>query len=772
MSKLLIIVSPLTKPEQVKTQLEEIVNGREVIISDDPLADADIVIAQYSNELSRNLTNGMLDQVLETKELIVQKHNQLEVGARIGEITSDDTISTSEVSKISAGAFASISFANTIAKLNENFVIETPLEYDFKADPVVTGWLDRAIVQNVEEVHPATQVEDETETEETLEPEPAPEPETVEVEPTIPETNSNETTEVDSPVTDVQEVQLEIPTPAEVVDLDDYQPEVELKQVEPEPAPVSNEVKTETPLVSDAGLDNFDPIADAFNNSVKMSEEIENSKPLDEPETKVEEEKAVKPKVGILPNYPKVKTTVEIIQHPLTKLADDASVDNNKLFGWAGSADVLTDEIELIEQRVEEANARKRALDLSDEEINILGCMSDRVGSQTALEMQFVEGAKWSQALSSETKRIPIITVVKNPNYGDNRYVGKDAVALIANRMRIGVTIGVLLPHTGIYCLIVSPGDDEVLNTLSIINSQRIEALRSSSGILLGNSNYYLNKQVMDLFLNSITDCSLASYNREILQGLIDGRDIDIIADALAASIYPDGYNYNQTCGLELEDRPGEVCNSNQEFLVDLKRMVFIDNSRLNEYQRNLALGGLTKRSLKEIEEYKSQSYLGLQQSYEITEGIEFVYEAPTAQKSIEAGEAWIGEISKVVDHLLAFRQDENERNVMINQRMDISRIREFSHWVKDIQVDGLSLNDPAKVTALLNKLSRNPDVVAKVGKTLAEFQRKSLIAMVAIPRVPCPSCQKTDMTKSEVSQYLIPQDAVSRFFTLAHQRL
>ena len=59
-----------------------------------------------------------------------------------------------------------------------------------------------------------------------------------------------------------------------------------------------------------------------------------------------------------------------------------------------------------------------------------------------------------------------------------------------------------------------------------------------------------------------------------------------------------------------------------------------------------------------------------------------------------------------------------------------------------------------------------------RVSETLAEFQRQSLIAMVAIPRVQCPTCQQTDKTDIDISTYLIPQDATSRFFTLARQRL
>lgn len=514
-------------------------------------------------------------------------------------------------------------------------------------------------------------------------------------------------------------------------------------------------------------FDSFDPLA-AFNGSLKKSQEIETEQQM-KPEQK---EKQDSKRIGKLPEYPNVSVSVEIKTPVLTEKTEPVPEDEPRLFDWAGAPEVLTAILRTVDDKVEEAEVRRRRPNLTDQDIKAMACMEDRLGSTHTLHRMFVDGAKWSQALTTETKQIPIITIIKNPNYGDHRYVGPDAVSLISNRMKIGVSVGVFLPHTGLYFLIISPSDQEVLDTLSIIQTQRVDMLKSSSGILLGNSNHYLNKQIIDLFLNNVTDCSLVSFNRETIYGLIDDRDVDIIATALKASICPDGYLYQQVCGLELEGKDGVVCDEAVDFVLDLRRMVFADNSRLNEYQRNIATSGLVKRTLKEIEEYQAQLFLGWTKSYEITEGIEFVYGPAKAVQQIEAGEKWIAEISKVVDRIVAFKQDEAERNTMIEQRVNLARMREFTHWIKDIIVDGMPLQDEAKKNQLLDRLGRNPEVVSKVGETLAQFQRQSVIAMPAIPRVKCKGCQNTDKRDYDISPYLIPQDAASRFFTLALQRL
>lgn len=823
MSKLIIIVSPLTDPNKVKEVLQSKWAGKEIVVSADPFSEEDVVITPYDLNLSRQLSGETLDRLLDQKDILVQSHAHTDIGAHVSELMSDEKVDASAVSRTSSVAFAGVGFANQLAKLNNQFVITTGIQHDFGEDVAIKEWFERAeqeeqiaattkqaITQDIPE--PLAKIDDGNTTDKevtvsdqpaVVETEEAPKPtaEPEEVKKDLSDSPSSAPTaetpyprvdevkvETDSakidflaPIAEQHELQGELETAAEVaVD------SVSLKESEvngTQTDALSNETFFEQPVLkqpvdsqvekaetTSTQFDDFDPLA-AFKNSVEVSKTIEAGEELPKEEKK-KEEAVPEVYIGKLPDYPKVNTTVEILTHPLTLKEFDPEEAPGKFFDWAGHPNRLNEILEIIDNKIEESERYKRRPNLTEHEVLALGCMDDRIGSPVTMERMFVEDSKWSQALRTETNAIPIITIVKNPKYGDHRYVGDDAVSLIANRMKIGVTVGVFLPHTGLYFLIISPSDEELMNTLSIINAQRIDSLRSSSGILLGNSNYYLNKQVINLFLDSITDCSLTAFNRETIYELLDDRDVDIMSAALQASISPDGYDYHQVCGLELENKPNQTCQGSQEFLVDLKRMVFVDNSRLNEYQRIIATGGLTKRSLKEIEDYQAQHYLGWSKPYEITEGVEFKYKASTAAKSIEAGEKWITEISKVVDRLIAFKQDETERNVMIDQRVNITRIREFTHWVEDIIVDGLSLTDRDKIEALLSRLSRNPKVVNRVSETLAEFQRQSLIAMVAIPRVQCPTCQQTDKTDIDISTYLIPQDATSRFFTLARQRL
>ena len=592
-----------------------------------------------------------------------------------------------------------------------------------------------------------------------------------------PTEQSEKTDPVESPAPEQATVQepetaVQVEQPAEVF-------------VEQEPTPVAEvqpETKTETsqPTPVTTAFDDFDPLAIA--SSFKTSVDIANAS-VAEPVAETETVKQPKRREGIPVDYPAVENTVEILSNPLKPL--ETTGDTTRGFDdWAGSIETMEAVVGVTTQKFNQAEQRGRNPKLTVLEASMIDIQVDAVGSKMMHEFQYVAGANWSQGIKTPTATMPLIVPIKNPNYGDSKYVGSDAVPLIQNRMKIGSTLGVFLPHTGIYFIIVSPTDGELLDTLSVINTQRIETLRASSGILMGNSNYYIYRQVLNLFLSSITNCSFRSWNREQLTELIDERDINIIATALMASVYVDGYEYTQTCGLRLKDDetltdeeraqnpPDEVCDHRSEFLADLMRTVFIDNSRLNEFQRNIAVSAIHPRSLEEIKDYQQQHYLGYRKSYEITEGIEFIYRAQNIKVSMEAGEKWIGEISQIVDSIITFKNDDEERNMMIDHRINLARIREFSHWVDDIVVDGQSLSDRVKINALLNSLSRNDTVMRKVSETLGEFQRLSMIAITAIPRAKCPTCQKTDTKDLDISKHLIPQDAVSRLFTLVRQRV
>jgi len=144
MSKLIIIVSPLTDPNKVKEVLQSKWTGKEIVVSADPFSEEDVVITPYDLNLSRQLSGETLDRLLDQKDILVQSHAHTDIGAHVSELMSDEKVDASAVSRTSSVAFAGVGFANQLAKLNNQFVITTGIQHDFGEDVAIKEWFERA----------------------------------------------------------------------------------------------------------------------------------------------------------------------------------------------------------------------------------------------------------------------------------------------------------------------------------------------------------------------------------------------------------------------------------------------------------------------------------------------------------------------------------------------------------------------------------------------------------------------------------------------------
>lgn len=747
MTKVVLVLSPNENTQLVNQTLENTIYRGGVcqpLLNDlNALQEGRVYVVVNPNSADMNDILNLPDT-----QVVIQGHSIGEISRVSSEMFLSDK-AESLISEFTRLQHQYKRMVSTVASNGNNVqVIETPIgseEEIIRISDVAFGLIPE-VVEPEPQLEPEPEIDfDAVSPEEEVIPVPVEEPTPVEVtveEPTAP------VEEVPTPVEEVP-----VPVEPESIPEIDFDPMATLEQ-EPE--------KVEEPTRSEP----VEPIKDEDDFQAALLNSLEQAQQPSPVEEIVATPAA--PVYGIPEDYPKVDQTVTYDKDKIFRPSENDT--EQALFDWGANPQRFSQLHNRLSDRITLAMEKNIDARLSDFEGGIFMYGEDQVSVPEMHRFQYVDHARWAGSINTPTATVPIIMPIRNPNYGDAKYVGPESVSLIQNRMKIGCKLGVFLPHTGIYFIIISPGDDRFLDTLSIINNQRITALRSSSGILLGNSNFYINRQVMNLFLDSIVHCSLGGWNREHLMSLIDERDINIIASALGASIYPDGYEYVQLCGQMKTDR--KVCQHMTRKLVDLRRMVFVDNTRLSEQQKLHAAGALKERSIKEIEDYQQANYIGYKKPYEITEGIEFVYRAQSAITSIEAGEKWIKEIEAIVDNIITFREDDETRNTMIDQRIALTRIREYSHWVEDILVDGQPLGDRDKINKLLNSLSRKKEVVEKVGQTLTEFQRLASVAMVAIPRIPCPECEQTDQKDLDISPHLIPQDAVSRLFTLVRQRL
>lgn len=463
---------------------------------------------------------------------------------------------------------------------------------------------------------------------------------------------------------------------------------------------------------------------------------------------------------------PDVKHTVN--PHPkrpiLTRVQHEDGVP--ALFGWAGTATTMTH----VMQRL--AGRMARNIRPTDAEVMASMAHQDEISSEGNHNFQYYLDAEWQPHANYNNKLIPNLYRIKNPEPGSEAYAGKYSVQLIKNRMGTGANIGVAMWHSGIYCAITAPDESTRLKLIEEIARNRVAALRNTSGILYGNSSYYINRALANCFLDHLTDCNIIGWDRELVRARIDHRDLQAMAWAMAYGIYPDGYNYTQLCGA-VDESTQRICNEIQEFKLDFGVALLVDNNRLTPYQKMIMSETFKPHSIAQLDRYREEGVIGASKAYEISDGVKFVLQGPSLTAHVEQGHDWINSLVKITDEVIGIAGDEDQRNEYISRQINATKLREYSHWVKEIIMDDeVVISDRDKINELLNSLNTNNNVVTKLSDAIDEYQRQSVVQMVAIPREPCPACGGIDKTDAEHYPHLIPQDAVSRFFTLAHHEL
>lgn len=440
--------------------------------------------------------------------------------------------------------------------------------------------------------------------------------------------------------------------------------------------------------------------------------------------------------------------------------------DEPALYGWGGTSDVMSTVIQRVAAKMD------RGTSPTDTEIYATVAHQDMVTSEGNNDFQYFKDATWEPHAETAGRLVPNLYRIKNPVAGAAAYTGKFAVQLIKNRMGTGANIGVALWHSGMYCSITAPDDSSRLALIGEIARNRLQALRNTSGILFGNSSYYINRALVNCFLDHLTDCNIVNWDREVVRARLDHRDLQAMAWALLYAIYPDGYNYTQLCGA-VDEKTNNICSATAEFKLDFGVALLVDDTRLTTYQLNMMSETFKPHSIAQLDRYREEGVIGGSKAFEITDGIKFVLQGPTLISHIEQGHAWIDSLSKITDDVIGLAADEDERNEYIARQINSTKLREYAHWVKEIIIDDeVTLTDRVKINEILNSFTTNEAAVTKLSAALDEYQRECIVQMVAIPRIPCTECGGIDEEGAIDHPHLIPQDAVSRFFTLARLKL
>lgn len=372
------------------------------------------------------------------------------------------------------------------------------------------------------------------------------------------------------------------------------------------------------------------------------------------------------------------------------------------------------------------------------------------------------DGAKWRQHIDTQKGELGIST----PRFAENgpKLTGQAANIRMRALLGRGSLISVPLVHSGFWITLRSPSDSALIALRSTLLNEKITLGRSTHGLVFSNVQSYSNSWLLDLALDHMYSTTLKDVKDEDLREMIQAPDLPLVFWGLACAIWPNGFNYVRPDltqeGLEQKDY--------HSGLVDIQKMLWIDNSALTERQRSHMANRQPRSVTKDmIEIYRSEFPLLSGRSIELADGqIKVNMSIPSADKYIRSGYRWISGLVDMIERTFTGnRSNEDARNSAILEQANATIMRQYGHWIESIEFEGKAQTDLDTLDMLIDTLAQDKNDRSKVFQAVADFIDDVTVAVIAIPEA-----NGKEVGPKRFAR-LIPIDAVTTFFSLLMQR-
>lgn len=430
--------------------------------------------------------------------------------------------------------------------------------------------------------------------------------------------------------------------------------------------------------------------------------------------------------------------------------------------------------------------------------INMTGTSGEKEYAKTVLDAQkfqmlrdmFVtafdrDGSDWKQHMEFRGHEmragVPRIAKVDNENL-----VGERATLHLMETIGSGSRYRVPLWNTGIWVTFKPPLEPELVILNKRLADIKAEAGRKTYGLAFSNETVYTTAVLFDFALSKIYNTTIKEFDITKLGEIIRPQDLPMMLLGLVGAQYPNGFRYTRAC----IDNP-EHCNHITEAVLDVSKLIWVDNTALTEWQKtHMANTTPNSRTLDSVKQYQDE-ILRIQDKVVEVEGIagttvSFTLTTPKINEWVEDGDRWIQEVSEAVEHSLTKDSEEDEANMAsvvetknrerrryVQSLTLASYMRQYSHWVKSIQIGNNEFTDPDTVRQQLSNLSADEKIREGFLTKVIEYVSTTAIGIFGIPSYNCPNCGK-DQSLNELPSHpsIIPLDVYQLFFDLLFAKL
>lgn len=371
-------------------------------------------------------------------------------------------------------------------------------------------------------------------------------------------------------------------------------------------------------------------------------------------------------------------------------------------------------------------------------------------------------GSQYVQYLQGE--RGPLgLARPKMEQFNGAKLTGDRALRRVYASIGIGDQLTFPLYHSGYWITLRAPTEAELIELEHRLTDTKVLLGRRTSGAIFSNQSAMMCADLMTFVEEHHYDNTLVE--KDNWRKHLDVRDFPHLIWGMACTIWPAGFQYIRAVTGNTS-RDDKLIREN----LALSKLQWTDSSVFTDWQiSHMSKRASSSMSEADIARYKSEFSIGLKARNTIDLGndVKIVLDIPTVDKHINAGQRWIDGIVVATDRVFGMDQDEEERNKYIMDQARASLMREFSHWVKSIEIGTDVIESEEDINNSLAVYSQIDAMRDKYVEGIQKYMDDMMISVIAV------TTNEPDETNVLPRfPHLLPIDPMSTFFILLSQKI
>ena len=383
-------------------------------------------------------------------------------------------------------------------------------------------------------------------------------------------------------------------------------------------------------------------------------------------------------------------------------------------------------------------------------------------------------GSKYKQYVDLNGKKL-VTTITPLHAPVDKILSGQSANIRADYHAGLGGICTTPLWHSGFWISFNRPLESDFVDLNRMLLQDKVTLGRQTVGAVYSNMTSFMVDRVIDFAIDHIYSMSMElepGMTRSDIKKHILPQDIGYIVVGLMAARYTNGYQYRRPC-----THSPEKCHHVVEEIIDLTKISHIDNNALTEWQKT-HMGQRKSSSVKiaDVNRYKQEMValrdkvvkVGFLESDTTVASVTLA--VPSITEYVEAGYRWIDNIVETVGKGLTENSSNRDKERFINQHARATKLRTYSHWVKELEFNGIIINDRETIENTLNTYSADDLFREELIKEIKKYIAETTIGLIGIPTYICPACkggQESLSTENKALRNIVPIDSLNLFFTL-----